>query len=399
MTRIFVVSEYVYAAQNSTGYFWSKLIDKIGTNFCNINVVAPIPGERGCIKSEISSVRYIEFPSRIFNKNKLASRLIGQIYQCIWFSYHLLRHARREDVVLSGTNPALLLVLMPVIKFFMGFRWCLLVHDVFPENLVPAGVLREKSIPYRLFRNFFNWVYSCADHLVVIGRDMEELIVEKTGNDANITVIQNWVSDRDVIPEDRKTSEVIGRLGWRDKTVFQFFGNIGRVQGVDNLLAAIDLVKSTKAAFLFIGDGGSARMVDEYANNKKNKNVAYLGPLEQSKKSLGLAACDVALITLEKGMLGLGVPSKAYFSMAADKPLLAVMDDRAEICRMIAEEGIGWYCEPNNPAALAALIDNICQSDITNLQGLPRRVLQQKYSEHAALDTFVACIKSVMAKK
>lgn len=399
MTKIFVVSEYVYSAQNSTGYFWSKVIDKIGQDFCGISVVAPSPSQQGCKKSEFESVRYIEFSSRKFDKSKLSSRLIGQIHQCMGFSRYILLHARRGDVVLSGTNPALLLFLIPVMKFFINFRWCLLVHDVFPENLVPAGVLREKSLSYRLSRKFFNRIYSCADHLVVIGRDMKELISEKTGSDAKITVIQNWVSDQDVVPGSRKTSEVLGRLGWLDKIVFQFFGNIGRVQGVDNVLAAISLVKSSKAAFLFIGDGSAARTVNEYAEKKTNKNVAYIGPLDQSQKNLGLTACDVALVTLEKGMLGLGVPSKAYFSMAADKPLLAVMDDRAEVSLMINEEAIGWSCAPNDPAALAALIDNICQADISNMHGHPRKVLQQKYSESAALDKFVACMKSVMDDK
>lgn len=399
MTKIFVISEYVYPAQNSTGYFWSKVIDRLGQDFCSINVVSPCPTGQVCIKSEITNVQYMEFFSRSFDKKKLASRLVGQIHQCMGFSRYILRHARRGDVVLSGTNPALLLIIIAVIKLFMGFRWCLLVHDVFPENLVPAGLLREKGLLYRLSRKLFNRIYSSADHLVVIGRDMKELISKKTGSDSNITVIQNWVSDRDVVPSDRRSSEVLGRLGWQDKVVFQFFGNIGRVQGIDNILAAIDLVKSSKAAFLFIGDGSAAKTVNEYVQKKIGKNIAYIGPLDQSQKNLGLAACDVALITLEEGMLGLGVPSKAYFSMAAGKPLLAVMDYRAEVCRMINEEAIGWCCAPNDPAALAALIDTICHTDTSDMCGYPRKVLQEKYSESAALDKFVACMKSVMAKE
>lgn len=399
MTKVFVISEYVYSAQNSTGYFWSKVIDKAGQYFRGISVAAPTPREQGCIKSETPGVSYLEFESSKFNKNKLASRLIGQARQCVGFSRHMLRHVRRGDIVLSGTNPALLLFLIPIMKTFIGFRWCLLVHDVFPENLVPAGILRKSSLSYRLFSKLFNLIYSRADHLIVIGRDMKELMSKKTGHDNNITVIQNWVSDRDVFPENRAESEILNRMNWRDRIVFQFFGNIGRVQGIDNILAAINLVKSPKAAFLFIGDGSAAKTVKEFTESYPGDNVAYIGPLDQSQKNLGLAACDVALITLEKGMLGLGVPSKAYFSMAADKPLLAVMEDTAEISRMIHEEAIGWSCAPDDPAALAALIDNICQTDISSMRGHPRKVLQEKYSESAALDKFIACMNSAMEIK
>lgn len=399
MTKIFVVSEYVYLSQNSTGYFWSKVIDKVGQHFNGVSVIAPTSNEQGCKKSEIPSVSYMEFSSRKFNKNKLVSRLIGQAFQCMGFSRHMIRQVRRGDIVLSGTNPALLLFLLPVIKTFIGFRWCLLVHDVFPENLVPAGILRESSLSYRLFRKLFNLIYSRADHMIVIGRDMKELMSKKTGHDANITVIQSWVSDRDVFPGKRIDSEILDRMGWRDRIVFQFFGSIGRVQGIANLLEAISLVNSPKAAFLFIGDGSAAKAVKEFAESYPGDNFAYIGPIDQCQKNLGLAACDVALITLEKGMLGLGVPSKAYFSMAADKPLLAVMEDRAEISCMIHEEAIGWSCAPNAPAALAVLIDHICQADISSMRGHPRKVLQEKYSESAALDKFIACLKSVMETK
>ncbi|WPP47396.1 glycosyltransferase family 4 protein [Pseudomonas sp. AN-1] len=399
MTKVFVVSEYVYSAQNSTGYFWSKVIDKAGQHFRGISVVTPTSSEQDCTKSKVPGVSYLEFDAIKFNKNKLASRLIGQSRQCVGFLRHMLRHVRRGDIVLSGTNPALLLFLIPIMKKFTGFRWCLLVHDVFPENLVPAGILRKSSPSYRLFSRLFNLIYSRADHLIVIGRDMKELMSKKTGSDTNITVIQNWVSDHDVYPESRADSEILNRLDWRDRIIFQFFGNIGRVQGIDNILAAIKLVKSPKAAFLFIGDGSSAKTVKEFIENHPGDNIAYIGPLDQSQKKLGLAACDVALITLEKGMLGLGVPSKAYFSMAADKPLLAVMEDTAEIARMIHEEAIGWSCAPDDPAALAALIDNICQAHISSMHGHPRKVLQEKYSESAALDKFIACMNSVIEAK
>lgn len=394
MAKVFVVSEYVYSAQNSTGYFWSKVIGKAAQCFREIIVVAPDPSDKSCVRCEAPSVRYLGFKSRGFNKNGLISRLLGQARQCLGFSGRMLRHVRRGDLVVSGTNPALLLFLIPVMKVFLGFRWCLLVHDVFPENLVPAGLIKKDRLPYRMLSSIFNLIYSCADHVIVIGRDMKELMSEKIGGGAEITVIQNWVSDRDVYPESRADSQILNQLGWQDRLVFQFFGNIGRVQGVDNILSAIKLVTCQRAAFLFIGDGSAAKTVKNFIESYPGDNVAYIGPIDQVRKNQGLAACDVALITLEKGMLGLGVPSKAYFSMAADKPLLAVMEGTAEISRMIHEEAIGWSCLPDDPAALADLIDDICRMEVSSMRGRPRKVLLEKYSESAALDKFIVCINS-----
>lgn len=399
MKKVFVVSEYVYSSQNSTGYFWSKIIDMAGLTFGSVGVVAPRSTEQGYTKSTAPGTEYFEFESASFDKERLLSRLFGQTRQCLGFLRGMISNVRRGDVVLSGTNPALLLILMPFMKLFMRFRWLLLVHDVFPENLVPAGILKKNSLAYAFLSRVFALIYSRADHIVVIGRDMKDLIAKKTGTDTNITVIQNWVSDQDVVPTGKEDSTIVSKLGWQEKVVFQFFGNIGRVQGVDNILNAISLVADRRAAFLFIGSGTASESVQDFINAHPECNVAYIGPIPQNEKNKGLAACDVALITLEQGMLGLGVPSKAYFSMAADKPLLAVMESEAEVSRMVRDHSIGWRCAPSNPAALAALIDQICQQGMDGVGGRSRSVLQDKYSERIALKKFITCIESLAEYK
>lgn len=394
--KLFVVSEYVYSGQNSTGYFWEKIIARARAEFSQVNVITH--STEKYVSEKVEDVLYLEFANSSYNKNNIISRLLGQAKQCVGFSIHIVRNVRSESIVLTGTNPALLLIVIPVLKLILRFRWCLLVHDVFPENLVPAGVLSPNSIAYKIIRWFFNIIYGRADQVVVIGRDMKELVSSKIGSRNSISVIQNWVSENDVFPLERSCSELISDLGWQDRVVFQFFGNIGRVQGVDNILAAISLVKSPRAAFLFIGDGAEVGRVKEFISNSGQDNIAYLGVLNQSRKNEGLAACDVALITLGAGMWGLGVPSKAYFSMAADKPLLAVMDESAEVSLMVKEHDIGWTCESANPNALASLIDEICARGLDCMRGRPRQVLQEKFSESVALEKFMICLRNVAHK-
>jgi glycosyltransferase involved in cell wall biosynthesis len=242
---------------------------------------------------------------------------------------------------------------------------------------------------FKLLRRYFNWIYRSADIVFVIGRDMKELIQNKIGQADGIHYIPNWVDQDDIKPSNRNDSEILKSLGWEDKIVFQFFGNFGRVQGIDNLLAGIKLVKSPLAAFIFIGEGAKVDLVKEFAASQPNNRVVYFGSLAQSNKMLGLAACDIALITLEKGMVGLGVPSKAYFSMAADRPLIAVMEPDAEIARMVKEHNIGWVCDPGNPTSLANLIDEICATSGVRQLANSRAVFESHYSEQIGLDRFV----------
>jgi glycosyltransferase involved in cell wall biosynthesis len=257
---------------------------------------------------------------------------------------------------------------------------------VFPENLVPAGIIKNTNRLYPVIGRLFARVYDAAELLVVIGRDMQELISSKVKNPSKVMFVSNWADELEVYPLARHQAPFIADLGWQDKLVFQFFGNIGRLQGVENILNAIALVEDERAAFLFMGDGALVAKVNEFIISHPRKNVAYAGAIPLKDKNLGLAAGDVALITLEKGMLGLGVPSKAYFSLAADKPLLAVMDEDAEVSRMIRETGVGWQCKPGDPHALANLILSICQTDLAAQRGRSVAAFRANYSERVVLE-------------
>src|SRR5699024_2203065 len=118
-------------------------------------------------------------------------------------------------------------------------------------------------------------------------------------------------------------------------------------------------------------------------------NVFYYGALDQSRKSIGLNACDVALVTLAEGMLGLGVPSKSYFSMAANKPILAIMEYESEVSYMLQTHNIGWVVQPNNTHALTNKLDEIVQKN--NVYGFnsPREVLKKYYAEPIAMQNIL----------
>lgn len=387
--KIVVLSEYIHQAENSTGYFWSKIIDRLSTGRMSLTVLAPAPLVCGSETQTRTGVKYFYFKRSKFNKNRLLTRLFGQLEQTLKFIRFLVKYVSRGDLLVTGTNPVMLLLALPITSRLLGFRWALIVHDVYPDNLVPSKILNPNSIFFKLLHRYFDWVYRSAHLVFVIGRDMQKLIEKKIGQKDKIHYIPNWVDENDIQPSSRHDSEIIKNLGWEGKVVFQFFGNLGRVQGIENLLDAIKLVKNPLAAFLFMGGGAKVDLVKDFAANQPDHRVVYLGELAQSNKMTGLAACDVALITLEKGMVGLGVPSKAYFSMAADRPLIAVMESDAEIAIMVREHNIGWVCAPDNPGLLANLIDEICvSSGITRLEN-PRAVFVSHYSERIGLDHFV----------
>lgn len=392
--RIIVASEFILPEQNSTGYFWYKIIQKMAKSAIadNISVIAPIDKQYP-VNVIDNKVSLNLFDSPIYNKNSLISRVWGQIQQTYLFYKKIKGNLHTDIKLVSGTNPLFLMVLISILKAFKSFKWYLLVHDVFPQNLVPAGILNKKSIVYKLLNMLFNRIYAQADHIIVIGRDME-IVLRQKNYKKSITVIPNWVDFNEIELRDKNESELIKQLNWENEIVFQFFGNIGRVQGIEHLLQAIQLVTYPQAKFLFIGKGSAVDIVKTYIkHNTKFNNVAYIDELPSSQRSLGLSSCDVAIVTLADGMFGLGVPSKAYFSMAANRPILAIMNENAEVACMVKEYKIGWVDSSNHPQQLAQLIDDICVQALLQNVTSPRIILEKYYHQDVLLEKFINILR------
>lgn len=396
-SNLVIISEFVDPAQNSTGYYWSKITNGLSEKVKNIYVICPLSSYKK-VSHPSSLVKYIYFNDGTFNKHNLMSRLFGQLFLSVQFSKAIFSNVNRNDVVFSGTNPSFLLFFISTLKTIIGFKWVLLVHDIFPENLVAAKIVRQKGVLYYFAKLIFDHAYSKADTLIAIGRDMLELLSNKICQKNKIVYIPNWVDPNDIAVNYHDLDGLLPSHGWEDKVVFQFFGNLGRVQGIENLLAALEKVQNNRAAFIFIGSGSSDRLISEHLNNNPNSNILHITNLPFLKNNIGLFACDVSIVSLSEGMNGLGVPSKAYFSMAADKPLLVVTDSGSELHMLITEEpSIGWFCPSGDPHALAKLIDQICDVDLREMYGNPKSVLEKKYGSSIAIEKYFHIIQGLQS--
>jgi glycosyltransferase involved in cell wall biosynthesis len=381
MSQIIIAAEYIDESQNSTGFFWSKIID--------------------CLKSDGFDV--LALRPQFFNKydsfegdQGIFKRLRKQVRVSLDLVSQLKKSIRKNSIVFTGTNPVILLCVMPVFKRMFDLKWVLLVHDVFPDNLLAAGLVKKGNPFFKIAKYYFSWVYASPDKLFCIGRDMEALLSQKTNGRAKTVFISNWANGTDVYPVPRAELDFFKNNGWENHVVFQFFGNIGRVQGVDNLLKAISLVTSENAAFIFIGGGAMVPSVEKFIEVNPNKAIKFSGPIPLIQKNKGLAMCDVAFVSLEAGMLGLGVPSKSYFSLAAGKPILATVDANSEIGLMLSEFPVGWRCDPSSPQQLANLIDEICRSPEQINEKSPREVFLRNYSENVVLRKISENLRSII---
>ncbi len=387
--KVIILAEYIGENHNSTAYYWAQIVKSLQMRY-EVLLIAP----RSTYVIDFAAqykVDFVTIEQISYDKNRLFSRLWGQVSQTLAFISALRKELHSCQVLFSGTNPIVTMLAISLLRKFKRFRWVLLVHDVFPNNLVPARIIKKNSVLFHALITLSKKMYSAPDRLICIGRDMECLLSEKVGKKNSTRFIPNWASTETTFACPKSTNKIISELGWGDNIVFQFFGNMGRLQGIHNLLNAIELSHDINARFLFIGDGSELVEVEmhiAWINKKAGYQKAhYYGRLTLSDNLVGLNACDVAFVSLASEMYGLGVPSKAYFSMAADKPILYVGERESELALLLAEHQIGWFCEPDDPAKLALLMDEISSEySIQNTPRVsPRYIMESHFSEKISL--------------
>lgn len=392
MGKIIFFSEFYAPAQNSTAFFISRIISSVAKEYSGpIHVICATELNGKEDPPHPGNMRITRLNPVFKNKNHLISRILRLLTITIKFAWYAFWGIRRKDTVFAVTNPAFMILFLAMLRRIRKFRFVLLAYDIFPENTVVAGLCKANSIKYKLSKRLFDWAYGKADTVIAIGRDMRDTLIRKGVASEHIRVVTNFSPDHEIIPSPKNDNELIKKFALQNKTVFLFAGNLGRVQGIPNLLRAIALSSHDNAAFLFIGDGAMKDEVEKFKDAHPDKHIYSIGnqPIDNANKFL--SAGDVAIIPLACGMLGLGVPSKSYFYMAAGMPLLFIGSQDSEIAITLKEENNGWQVDPDSPEKLAAMIDQITTVNIEELSEYSRRsrkAAEKRFAEQLILQQF-----------
>ena len=384
--KILIVTEYFYPNNTTTSYYLTEIAKKLSIKY-DVHVICNVDLSND---NELKNIKITRIPENNLNKNYLILRIIKFMISSLKLSWSAYKHIDKNTHVFTVTNPAFLPIFLSILKKFKKFHYTLLVYDVFPENLLAINLLTKKSFIYKLLKKIYDWSYSHANRLIVIGRDMDEVIQKKVNNKTPTILIENWCDHNKVLPHNKNDNDIIKQLELEDKKVFLFAGNLGRVQGISNLIKASELVADIKFRLLFIGNGAMKNEILEYIDLNPNGKVLYAGSFSLEEQNLFLNACDVSIVSLNKSMYGLGVPSKSYYNMAAEKPILYIGDELSEIGRVILENDIGWVVEPNNIDRLANTFEEVCRKyDVLEKYGKKARdIVESSYSKNIILNKY-----------
>lgn len=396
-TKLWVVSDLYYPEDVATGYFVTGIAEGLAADFdVSVLTAQPTYAQAG-IRAPRTEVHAGVFIRRLratsFPKDRLLLRAVNVATFTLALCLAALLRFRAGDQVICVTNPPTVPPLLALITRLRGCRMHLLVHDVFPETLVAAGMLNANSPIKRVLQRFSDIAYRHAATVVVLGRDMAELATSKRGRATDVAIIENWADLEEIAPLPRADNYFLAAPDLAGRRVLQFSGNIGRTHAVETVLtAARHLAKSGSSApawqFLFAGFGGKLKLVEADVANGVKRNVSVLPRQDRTKLNELLNAADAAVIGFVPGMVGLSVPSRMYNLMAAGKPIIALAEPEHELSQVIAETGCGWRIDPDDAAGLADLLDRVTSAALLERGERARETALRRFSRSAKIDAW-----------
>jgi colanic acid biosynthesis glycosyl transferase WcaI len=244
------------------------------------------------------------------------------------------------------------------------------IQDVFPDVAVELGAITNRSV-IRFAASLERWTYRRADAVTVLSDDLRDNLAAKLQGSVpdpydRVRVIPNFVDTVRIAPADRTGIPGGGAYrrehGLGDRQVVMYAGNVGFSQSLELLIGAARALATARPEVVFVINGGGSALPDLERQAAGLDNVRFVDYQPRERLADVLAAGDVQVVPLRRGLARSSVPSKAYSILAAGRPVLASVDEGTEVARVVEKAGAGLAVPPDDPeafsAALAALLDD-----------------------------------------
>ncbi len=270
---------------------------------------------------------------------------------------------KQPDVVYVYHPPITVGFAGAVIGFLRKTPFVYDIQDLWPDTVASTGMMSNQKA-LGLLGKLCKFVYRRAAHITVLSRGFKEQLAGRGVPADKIEVIYNWCDETGF----KDKCGAITRLGAANHFSILFAGTMGRAQGLDSVMHAAQICRTTvpSAEFLFMGGGVDRARLEGMAEKMELDNVKFLP--RQPMHAMGgiLAGADALLVHLKDDPLfRITIPSKTQAYLAAGKPILmAVHGDAADLVRRACA---GVVCEPGNPHSIAAAVKDLVDTSSEQL--------------------------------
>jgi colanic acid biosynthesis glycosyl transferase WcaI len=300
------------------------------------------------------------------------------------------------DVVLAMTDPPFEGIVGAIVALLKSKPYVYNIRDMYPDMAV-AGAIVEPGLLARVWERLHRWALRRATRVIVLGEDMRARITSKGVDPAGIEIVRDGAEIlAPDAPQPAPDSEVIRTIRGDFKFVFLHAGNLGFYGAWETLIEATKQLEKSHpdVSLVFVGDGAQRDRLVGLADGCKS--IRFLPFFPANKIPSVMAAGDVHVITVKKGLEGVVVPSKLYGTLAAGRPILAVTDVASDVSSITQEKKCGYAASPQIPLqvflAMRAMAAGGADTPELKAMGEAARAVAPNYDRVKELQRFVKII-------
>ena len=393
--RILVLNQYYWPGVEATAHLLSELCEALAQDFEITVITGRLRGRPDLPSREVRhGVVILRVESAAHDRAQLFRRSLNYLtYLAAALRAGLA--VRRVDAVVCGTDPPIVGNLGLIVARRHRAPLIVISEDVFPEIAVALHRL-ENGLLVRLLSLLVRTYLRRADRVVAIGETMRRRLEAKGARPERLRVIPNW-TDVEALRPGEKSNSWSQTQALDSGFVVMHSGNVGHAQDLDTLIRSATLLRDMDdLRVVVIGTGARHAQLVALAERLETDQVRFIDFQPRELLSETLAAADVHVVGLARGLAGYIVPSRLYGILAAGRPVIVAAEDESETAQLVREVGCGVVVPPGEPLALAEAIRS-CHDGVYDLAEMGRRA--RHYAETKADTRFaVAHYREVLAE-
>lgn len=315
-------------------------------------------------------VRAIRVGSTTYSRFAMKRRVVNYLsYVALAIPRALMTQC---DLVLAMTDPPFEGIVGAAIARLKRKPYVYNIRDLYPDMAV-AGAIMKAGFWTRFWEKLHRWALRRTTRVIVLGEDMRERIRAKGVRPERIEIVRDGAEIP--TPTEKRPpldEEVVRTIRGDAKLVLLHAGNLGFYGAWETLVTAVRGLADEGASLVFVGEGAQREQVEAFANGATN--IRFLPYFPASKVPSVLAAADVHVVTVKRGLEGVVVPSKMYGILAAGKPILAVAPLETDAATLGKKFGFGVAADPDRPTEVVDAIRSLAANP-EELQKMGRAAL------------------------
>jgi glycosyltransferase involved in cell wall biosynthesis len=272
------------------------------------------------------------------------------------------------------------------------------LYDLYPDIAIELNVIKEQHWLGKLWDLCNRLTWKKASAIIVISSTMKDRIIEKCPEVAEkIVIIPNWADPEKIKPIAKKDNWFAEKHNLTDRFTVLYSGNMGRCHDMETLVNVMIILQDAPIQFVFIGSGDKRQYIQDRVALHKLNNCLFLPYQSKDDLAYSLTAGDVSIVSIDKQMEGLVVPSKLYSALAAGNPIAAICPAHSYLHSVLSAGNCGKAFVNGDSKGLADYILRLSKDSelVSSLGNSARSYCLENYTREKVAQDYLKLLTSL----